>query len=90
MTVVTSDGAHRLEEMVIAEGFDVVAESGPVVGQLLDAFTRRAWPQVSVTILGVVTEEADGQLSTTAFDVEDGKITAIYSMRNPDKLRHLH
>jgi RNA polymerase sigma-70 factor (ECF subfamily) len=39
---------------------------------------------------GFVTREADGQLQTTALDIEDGRIAAIYIMRNPDKLRHLH
>lgn len=39
---------------------------------------------------GFVTREADGELQTTALDIEDGKITAIYVVRNPDKLRHLH
>jgi RNA polymerase sigma-70 factor (ECF subfamily) len=39
---------------------------------------------------GFVTREADGMLQTTALDIEDGKIVAIYVMRNPDKLRHLH
>lgn len=39
---------------------------------------------------GIVSEEADGHLQTTAFDIEDGKIAAIYTVRNPDKLRHLH
>lgn len=39
---------------------------------------------------GFVTLEADGELQTTALDVENGKITAIYTVRNPDKLRHLH
>jgi hypothetical protein len=24
------------------------------------------------------------------YDIEDGRITAIYLVRNPDKLRHLH
>jgi len=38
---------------------------------------------------GFVTREADGELQTTALDIEDGKIAAIYVMRNPDKLRHL-
>lgn len=52
--VVTSEGAHGLEETVI----DVLTESGPVVLQLLDAFTRCARPQVPVAFLGVVTEEA--------------------------------
>jgi len=39
---------------------------------------------------GFITLEADGELQTTALDIEDGKIAAIYVMRNPDKLRHLH
>ena len=39
---------------------------------------------------GFVTREADGELQTTALDIEDGHVTAIYIMRNPDKLRHLH
>lgn len=38
---------------------------------------------------GFVTREADGVLQTTALLVEDGRIKAIYVMRNPDKLRHL-
>jgi RNA polymerase sigma-70 factor, ECF subfamily len=39
---------------------------------------------------GFVTLEADGELQTTALDIENGKIAAIYVVRNPDKLRHLH
>jgi RNA polymerase sigma-70 factor (ECF subfamily) len=39
---------------------------------------------------GFITLEADGELQTTALEIEDGKITAIYVVRNPDKLRHLH
>jgi RNA polymerase sigma-70 factor (ECF subfamily) len=39
---------------------------------------------------GFVTLEADGELATTALDIEEGKIAAIYVVRNPDKLRHLH
>ena len=39
---------------------------------------------------GIVTLEADGELQTTALEIEDGKITAIYVVRNPDKLKHLH
>lgn len=39
---------------------------------------------------GFVTREADGELQTTALDIEDGQIAAIYVMRNPDKLRHLN
>jgi len=39
---------------------------------------------------GFITLEADGELQTTAFEIEDGKIGAIYVVRNPDKLKHLH
>jgi len=39
---------------------------------------------------GFVTLESDGELQTTALDIEDGKIAAIYVVRNPDKLKHLH
>jgi RNA polymerase sigma-70 factor (ECF subfamily) len=38
---------------------------------------------------GFVTREADGVLQTTALLIDDGRIKAIYVMRNPDKLRHL-
>ncbi|MCW5647066.1 MAG: sigma-70 family RNA polymerase sigma factor [Sphingopyxis sp.] len=39
---------------------------------------------------GFVTREADGELQTTALEIEDGKIAGIYVMRNPDKLRHVN
>jgi RNA polymerase sigma-70 factor, ECF subfamily len=39
---------------------------------------------------GFVSREADGELQTTALEIDDGMIKAIYVMRNPDKLRHLH
>lgn len=38
---------------------------------------------------GFVTVEHDDTVQTTAFWIEDGLITAIYVMRNPDKLRHV-
>ncbi|KWK55087.1 RNA polymerase subunit sigma [Burkholderia stagnalis] len=39
---------------------------------------------------GFVTRESDGELQTTALEIEDGKVVAIYVVRNPDKLQHLH
>ncbi|MDX3901736.1 MAG: sigma-70 family RNA polymerase sigma factor [Sphingobium sp.] len=39
---------------------------------------------------GFITREADGEFQTTALDIVEGRITAIYVMRNPEKLRHLH
>jgi RNA polymerase sigma-70 factor (ECF subfamily) len=38
---------------------------------------------------GFVTVEQGDILQTTALQIDDGKIAAIYVMRNPDKLRHL-
>ena len=39
---------------------------------------------------GFITLEADGEFQTTALEIEGDKIAAIYVVRNPDKLRHLH
>ena len=39
---------------------------------------------------GFVTREADGEFQTTALELEDGKITAIYLMRNPDPVSYTH
>ena len=38
---------------------------------------------------GFVTREADGLLQTTALEIRDGRIAAIYVVRNPDKLAQL-
>jgi len=38
---------------------------------------------------GFVPVEQDDTLQTTALQVEDDKIVAIYVARNPDKLRHI-
>jgi RNA polymerase sigma-70 factor (ECF subfamily) len=39
---------------------------------------------------GFVTREADNELQTTGLQIEDGKVVAIYVMRNPEKLRRVH
>jgi RNA polymerase sigma-70 factor, ECF subfamily len=38
---------------------------------------------------GFVTREGDGMVQTTAFDIHDGRIAAIYIQRNPERLKHL-
>ena len=40
-------------------------------------------------LAGFVMREGDGAVNTMAFDHRDGRITAIYVVRNPDKLRHV-
>ncbi len=39
---------------------------------------------------GFVSREADGELQTMALEIVEGRIAAIYVVRNPDKLKHLH
>lgn len=38
---------------------------------------------------GIVTLEKDGTLQSLALEIENGRISAIYVVRNPEKLRHL-
>ena len=49
-------------------------------------FIRPAWID---GLPGYVSRERGAILQTTAFAIEGGKITAIYMMRNPDKLTHV-
>ncbi|HEY4341928.1 MAG TPA: sigma-70 family RNA polymerase sigma factor [Steroidobacteraceae bacterium] len=39
---------------------------------------------------GFISREADGELQSTALGTEGGRIVAIYVVRNPEKLQHLH
>jgi RNA polymerase sigma-70 factor (ECF subfamily) len=72
-------------------GFERVLEFH---GAIAKAFRKYGSELVRVATInglpGFVSREADGELQTTALEIEDGKVTAIYVMRNPDKLRHLH
>lgn len=38
---------------------------------------------------GFVVRTQQGVVQTTAFDIDDGRIVALYTVRNPDKLAHL-
>jgi RNA polymerase sigma-70 factor (ECF subfamily) len=38
---------------------------------------------------GFATLEADGLPQTMSFEIKDGKVTGIYVIRNPEKLRHV-
>jgi RNA polymerase sigma-70 factor (ECF subfamily) len=56
-------------------------------------FARKPWQMLRYGFVnglpGFVTVESDNELQTTGLQIEDGKIVAIYVMRNPDKLRRL-
>ena len=46
-------------------------------------------PAIINGLAGLVLREDDGSLDTMAFEHRDGRITAIYATRNPDKLHHV-
>jgi RNA polymerase sigma-70 factor (ECF subfamily) len=72
-------------------GFDHVMKLHKALGVLYRKYRSTLVRTAMINGLpGFVTREADGELQTTALQIEHGKVTAIYVMRNPDKLRHLH
>jgi RNA polymerase sigma-70 factor, ECF subfamily len=89
VSVHADGGGKRPAAMEPIQGFDAVMKLFERFATLLreTKFVRAAFIN---GLPGFVTLEADGELQTTALDIKDGKITAIYVMRNPDKLRHLH
>jgi RNA polymerase sigma-70 factor (ECF subfamily) len=84
-------GGKRPAAMEPALGFDAVMKQYEQVAAWLRENGSRLVRVGFVNGLpGFITLEADGELQTTALEIEDGKIAAIYVVRNPDKLRHLH
>jgi RNA polymerase sigma-70 factor (ECF subfamily) len=84
-------GGKRPAAMQPIVGFDAVMK---IHERLADIFRKNDSKLVRAGFVnglpGFVTLEADGELQTTALEIEGGKISAIYVVRNPDKLRHLH
>lgn len=84
-------GGKRPAALRLLSGIEDVMK---VQRSLVRFFEKGGWELLRVTMVnglpGFITREADGELQTTALDIDDGKVTAIYVMRNPDKLKHLH
>jgi RNA polymerase sigma-70 factor, ECF subfamily len=91
VSIHSDGGGKRPAAMKPIVGFDAVMK---VQEKLAVLFKHNASKLVRAAFVnglpGFVTLEADGELQTTALDIEDGKIAAIYVVRNPDKLKHLH
>jgi RNA polymerase sigma-70 factor (ECF subfamily) len=72
-------------------GFDAVIKVHEI---LADLFRKNGSKRVRAGFInglpGFITLEAHGELQTTALEIENGKVAAIYVVRNPDKLKHLH
>lgn len=71
-------------------GFDAVMKLFELLSALLKNDSQFVRAGFVNGLPGFITREADGELSTTALEVANGKIAVIYVVRNPDKLRHLH
>jgi RNA polymerase sigma-70 factor, ECF subfamily len=84
-------GGKRPAAIVPILGFDAVMKVHQFLAGLFQANGSKLIRAGFVNGLpGFITLEADGELQATALDIEDGKVAAIYVVRNPDKLRHLH
>ena len=79
------------------------AASQPVIGisevlqihrRLAELFKKNGSTLMRVGLIsglpGFVSLEGDGEFSVTAFEIEADRISSIYVMGNPDKLKHLH
>jgi RNA polymerase sigma-70 factor, ECF subfamily len=86
----TDGGGKRPAALNPIHGADKIA-------RLLAALARKAAPAEEWRFCparingapGYILAEPDGAKQTVAFDVQDGRITAVYVVRNPDKLRRI-
>jgi len=87
---VVSDGGGKVPAALnVIQGAESVA-------RFLVGATRKGFPEGTTLRLatvnglpGLIVQGPDGLIQTTAFEIEDGLIRAVYAVRNPDKLRHL-
>jgi RNA polymerase sigma-70 factor, ECF subfamily len=91
VSVHADGGGKRPASLQPIFGFDAVMQAHQNLAALFrnnpSKFVRAGFVN---GLPGFITLEADGELQATALEIEDGKIAAIYVVRNPDKLRHLH
>ena len=81
-------GGKRSAALRVLEGIDEVMTVQTHLAHLFKDMPSRLIGFAFINGLpGFVTQEADGLPQTTALQVEGGKITAVYVMRNPDKLK---
>jgi RNA polymerase sigma-70 factor (ECF subfamily) len=87
--VMTDGGGKAPAALNVIEGADRTARF--VVGA-----TRKGWREDFTVrfaaingLPGIIVDSAEGPVQTTAFEIEDGVIKALYVVRNPDKLRRL-
>jgi RNA polymerase sigma-70 factor (ECF subfamily) len=87
--LVTDGGGKVAAALNVIEGPDRVAAF--LVGAVRKGWTDDFRVRVgSINHLpGLIVTGPDGVVQTNAFEIEAGRVKAIYVVRNPDKLRHL-
>ena len=88
--VVTDGGGKVAAALNVLDGADRAA-------RFLVGAARKGWREEFVLrfatingLPGVIVEAPEGPVQTAAFEIEGGVIRALFVVRNPDKLRHLH
>lgn len=83
-------GGRRPAALRVVEGLaDVMRMHEALARRYVDNPSRLVQVGLINGLPGFVTREADGLLQTTALEIEDGRITGVFIMRNPDKLGRL-
>lgn len=87
---VVSDGGGK-----VPAALNVIAGANRVAA-FLAGVVRKGWTDEATArfetingLPGLILRWPDGSVQTAAFEIADGVVTAIYIVRNPDKLRHL-
>lgn len=89
VTVYSDGGGKRPAATAPIVGIDDVLEVHASLARIFERHMSRVVRYGLIDGLpGFVTVE-DDTWQTTALEVRDGRIVAIYVVRNPDKLRHL-
>jgi RNA polymerase sigma-70 factor (ECF subfamily) len=83
-------GGRKAAALNLIEGADRISRFFAGLTQKIGSIVPRwsKWTTIN-GLPGVVTIEYDGTLQTTAFEVEAGQVTAVYVVRNPEKLKHI-
>jgi RNA polymerase sigma-70 factor (ECF subfamily) len=84
-----ADGGGKVQAASVIDGADRIAHFIISVGPkgLPEGTTLRFGPVNGLP--GLIAYSPDGSVQTVAFEMEANRIRTIYSMRNPDKLKHL-
>jgi RNA polymerase sigma-70 factor, ECF subfamily len=98
MSLLTSDaalhsdgGGKRLAALNVIAGADKIAAFFAGIARKRGfAPPDRVRPARINGLAGYIVSDEDGGMTTVAIDVAEGKISAIYVVRNPDKLKHVH